>query len=159
MLKSAVIAIAAMCLLHTASAGQQVSVNDLAWMQGCWEGHDGTAVVTEQWMKPAGGCMLAMSRTVKDEQTVGYEFLRVWQDESGAIYFTARPSGQPEASFKLVRASKTEVVFENPQHDFPQRIIYRLINAGRLVARIEGASDGQARGFDYPMQRTLCDGQ
>ena len=157
MFKSAAIVVVAMCLFHTASAGPQVSVNDLAWMQGCWEGRDGTAVVTEQWMKPAGGCMLAMSRTVKGDQTVGFEFLRVWQDETGSIYFTARPSGKAEASFKLVRASQTEVVFENPEHDFPQRIIYRLVGDGRLVARIEGTSDGKTRGIDYPMQRTKCD--
>lgn len=157
MFKSAAVAVVTMCLLHTASAGPQVSVNDLAWMQGCWEGRDGAAVVTEQWMKPAGGCMLAMSRTVKGEQTVGFEFLRVWQDTDGAIYFTARPSGQAEASFKLVRASNMEVVFENPEHDFPQRIIYRLVGDGRLVARIEGTSDGKTRGIDFPMQRTKCD--
>lgn len=159
MVNSAAVIVVTLCLFHAASARPQVNINDLAWLQGCWEGRDGESFVTEQWMKPAGGCMLAMSRTVKGNQTVAFEFIRVWQDEAGAIYFTASPSGQPEASFKLVRASTKEVVFENPKHDYPQRIIYRLVDDGRLVARIEGTSKGQTLGVDYPMRRTQCGGQ
>lgn len=68
----------------------------------------------------------------------------------------ARPSGQPEASFKLVKAENKEIVFENLQHDFPQRIIYRLQPDGSLFARIEGTSRGKARGSDYRMKRAQC---
>jgi hypothetical protein len=157
MIKLAAVVLATTCLLQAPSDKPRISVNDLAWLQGCWEGRDGTSVVTEQWMKPSGGCMLAMSRTVKGERTVTYEFIRVWQDEAGAIYFTARPSSQPEASFKLVGASAREVVFENPEHDFPQRIVYRLADDGGLMARIEGTKDGKARAFDYPMRRARCE--
>ena len=50
--------------------------------------------------------------------------------------------GQAEAAFKLIRASATEVVFENPQHDFPQRISYALKDGGKLTAAIEGTKNG-----------------
>jgi hypothetical protein len=48
-----------------------------------------------------------------------------------------------------------EVVFENPAHDFPQRIRYRASGAA-LQARIEGTMNGKTRGIDFPYTRTNC---
>lgn len=140
-------------------ASPPASVESLGWLQGCWEGGDRSTQISEHWMSPAGGSMLAMSRTVKGGQTVAYEFIRVSRNDAGDVYFTARPSGQPEASFKLVRVGDREVVFENSEHDFPQRIIYRLGADGSLVARIEGTTGGKARVVAFPMRRASCEGR
>jgi hypothetical protein len=148
-----------MCMLFAVSASAgSTGVDGLGWLQGCWEGRDGEATVAEQWMKPDGRSMLAMSRTVKGGKTVGYEFVRVWEDEAGSVYFTAKPAGQAEASFKLVRSSASEAVFENPDHDFPQRIVYRLVAPDALEARIEGTNDGKPLTVTYPMRRVACAG-
>lgn len=135
--------------------GSTPSVENLAWLQGCWEG-GGASRFSEQWMRPEGGTMLAMSRTIKGTKTVSHEFMRVWTDEEGHIFFTAYPSGQPGATFTLVRLSNEEVVFENPDHDFPQRIIYRKSDGG-VTGRIEGTAEGKSRAIDFPMKRTSCD--
>ena len=88
---------------------------------------------------------------------VDYEFLQIRQQDDGEVYYIAKPSRQPEASFKLIKAGPQELIFENPQHDFPQRIIYRLAGDGSLVARIEGTRNGQPRAVDFPMKRVKCD--
>jgi hypothetical protein len=49
-----------------------------------------------------------------------------------------------------------KAVFENPAHDFPQRVIYDLSQSDRLDARIEGAQDGRAMAYDYPYRRVAC---
>ena len=147
----------AMIVLPLAAALLQTpaSLDSLSWMSGCWEGRNGNRVYAEQWMTPAGGLMLGMSRTVVNDRATEFEFLQIRQDNSGIAY-VAKPSGQAEASFKLLRQSDREVVFENPQHDFPQRIIYRLQTDGSLTARIEGKSNGADRGIDFPMKRATC---
>ena len=117
----------------------------LAWLAGNWSFERNGRVVNEAWMSPDGGTMLGMSRTVANGRTVEYEFLLLRQDESGDIFYVARPSRQAQASFKLVRATATEAVFENPQHDFPQRISYTLKPDGTLLAAIEGQKDGKPR--------------
>jgi hypothetical protein len=94
-----------------------------------------------------------MSRTVAQGRTVEYEFLLLRLDSAGDIFYVAKPSGQPEASFKLIRATATEAVFENPQHDFPQRISYTLKPDGTLLAAIEGQKDGKTRRVEFPYQR------
>lgn len=101
--------------------------------------------------------MLGMGRTVANGKTVEYEFVQIREEADGAIYYVAKLSGQPEASFKLIKLQNREATFENPAHDFPQRIIYRLEPDGSLFARVEGTSKGKARGFDYPMKRARCE--
>jgi hypothetical protein len=135
----------------------QASVEQLSWLSGCWELRDGVRRVEEQWMQPRGGMMLGMSRTVRDGATVEYEFLQI-RKEGGRLVLTARPSGQAETSFSSVEAAGTKVVFENPAHDFPQRILYERRPDGSLHARIEGMRNNELRGVDFPMQRTGCPG-
>ena len=101
------------------------TINDLSWLAGCWEANLRGREVNEQWMKPAGGIMLGMARTVSQGKAAEFEFTQIREDKDGAIYYVAKPSGQPEASFKLIKLQNKEAVFENPQHDFPQRIRYR----------------------------------
>ncbi len=149
-----------MLMICSGVAGAQelkFSLGDLAWMGGCWEAKAKGREINEQWMKPAGQTMLGMGRTVAQERTVEYEFMQIREDKDGAIYYVAKPSGQSEASFKLIRLQNREAVFENLEHDFPQRVIYRWQSDGSLFARIEGLSKGQPRGIDYPMTRARCD--
>lgn len=101
--------------------------------------------------------MLGISRTIAEGKTVEFEFMQIRQETGGNILFIAKPSGQPETTFKLVKGSAREVIFENPQHDFPQRVIYRLESADSLVGRIEGVSKGKERSVDFPMSRARCD--
>jgi len=60
--------------------------------------------------------------------------------------------GQPATPFVLRSGKPGEAVFENPDHDFPQRVIYRRCDAD-LCARIEGTVGGQVRGMDWRYRR------
>jgi hypothetical protein len=103
-------------------------------------------------MKPSGGTMLGMSRTVRGGRTTEFEFLQI-REVSGTLAYVAKPSGQPEATFPVKTIGDSEVVFENPSHDFPQRILYRRNADGSITARVEGTANGQNRGIDYPYKR------
>ena len=58
--------------------------------------------------------------------------------------------------FAAASVSDSLVVFENPAHDFPQRIEYRRVNADSVVARISATRDGKVQGMDIPMRRRVC---
>jgi hypothetical protein len=148
----------ALLLLFSSGARADGSVdglNALAWLAGCWSQEKAETGSMEMWMAPAGGAMLGMSRTVRNGKTVAHEFMQIRAD-SNALVFIAQPSNQREARFRATRTAELEVVFENPEHDFPQRIIYRLSAPGVLSARIEGMRDGKLHGIDYPMKRMAC---
>ena len=134
------------------------TINDLAWLAGCWEANLSGRQVNEQWMKPGGGIMLGMARTVAQGKAAEFEFTQIREDKDGSIYYVAKPSAQAEASFKLViLQNKKTAVFENTQHDFPQRIIYSRLSDGSLYARVEATVNGQLRGIDYPYKRAKCE--
>lgn len=134
------------------AAAPSSSIQDLAWLSGCWASVGGEAGSGETWTAPAGGTLLGVGRTVKDGKTVAHEFMQIRETGPGQIAFIALPSGQSETSFPLVRLSGQEAVFENPQHDFPQRVIYRR-DGSFLTGRIEGREGGGTKGIDFPMKR------
>lgn len=139
------------------SWGQQTELASLSWLSGCWAAEGGETGSVEHWLPPAGGTMLGLSRTVKKGKTVEHEFLQIRANAEGRLVYIALPFGQKEATFTLASTSEGAVTFENPQHDFPQRVSYRLLPGLRLVARIEGLRNGVLRGIDFPMKRAPCD--
>ena len=143
-------------LTPAAGAGTAPTIDDIGWLAGCWTGGGEGHEYAEQWMKPAGGTMLGMSRTVAGGKTVAHEFIQIRTEDDG-VYYVAKPSGQDEAAFKLVSGDAKELVFENQAHDFPQRIVYRLESEGRLMAMVEGTIDGKLRQEKFPMTRVSCD--
>lgn len=138
-------------------AAGQSSVDRLAWLGGCWQAEGEERGSGEQWLAPAGESMLGMSRTVHQGRTTGYEFMRIAPDADGTLSFFAQPSGKPASAFPLRSLGDAEVVFENLEHGFPQRIVYRLKSPGSLHARIEGVSKGSKQSIDFPMLRVSCD--
>lgn len=102
--------------------------------------------------------MLGVSRSVRDGKTVAFEFIRIVEQDDGELEFIASPSQQKTASFSMTSIKDREVMFENPDHDFPQRIIYRLISDQELLGRVEGTIDGAERVVDFPMRKIDCEG-
>jgi hypothetical protein len=144
-------------LISVSALAAEPSVESLAWLAGCWQAEKGDAGSGEHWLPPAGGTMFGVGRTVKNGKTVEFEFMQLRTNAEGKLVFIALPSGQQEATFVASAIGHDSVTFENPTHDFPQKVIYRLQPEGRLVARIEGTRDGKVRGVDFPMKRVSCD--
>ncbi len=146
-----------LCSFVSFGQNQVTSIRDFDGMAGCWERNDKAKnlLVTEQWMKPAGTSILGMGRTVKNGKTVDFEFMRIEQTDDG-IFFIAKPAAnKEETTFKLKSSTLNEIVFENPEHDFPQRVIYKLQDK-KLIGRIEGNNNGKFLGIDFPMDKVKC---
>jgi len=108
----------------------------LGWLAGAWSGDDGGTLNEEVWLAPAGGLMLAVHRDTAGGKATGFEFLRIEQDGDAVVY-RAMPEGRPATDFRRVAQGPSCIVFENPQHEFPRRILYW--REGQVLhARIEG---------------------
>jgi hypothetical protein len=140
--------LASLILLTTVSV-ENPTLADLSWMSGDWQtAPGGRRQIEEHWTTAAGGTMMGVSRTVAGDKTVEFEYLRIEQREDG-IYYVAHPKARcPGTDFKLTRASATEAVFENPQHDFPKRIIYRKTDDG-LTASIDAGEGSKGMSFVF----------
>ena len=130
------------------------AINQLAWLAGHWRMEKAGRGVDEHWMAPAGGVMLGMARTVAKGKVVEHEFTQIREGPGGALFYIAMPAGRKETAFQILTLTDTEAVFENLQHDFPQRVIYARQSDGSLLAAIEGpGNDGQVRRIEYPFRR------
>jgi hypothetical protein len=129
---------------------QSPTLADISWIAGDWQtAPGGRAQIEEHWTQVAGATMMGMGRTVAGDKTFEFEYLRIEQRADG-IYYVAHPKGRcPGTDFKLTRASATEVVFENPQHDFPKRIIYRKGADDSLTASIDGGEGSKPMSFTF----------
>lgn len=110
-------------------------LDDLAWLAGHWSSTQDGLETEEVWLAPAGGMMLGMHRDAKGAKA-SFEFIRIAQTPEGIAYL-AQPAGRPPTAFLLAEVTATRAVFENPKHDFPQRIVYELRD-GRLCATVAG---------------------
>jgi len=147
-----------LALLLSGIATADSDIAQLHWLSGCWAANDKEQGSIEYWTAPAGNSMLGVSRSVREGSTVFFEYMRIVVEDTNDIVFVASPDGQTTATFALIYLDDSKVVFENPQHDFPQRVIYRLEQPSQLVGRIEGTVDGVPRSTDFPMTKVSCDG-
>lgn len=131
-------------MLGPADQTAKPTLNDLAWMAGSWAGTSSRGIeMEEHWTAPKGNSMIGVHRDVGKGRTILFEFLRI-EHQGDQIVYLSMPNGRsPATAFPLKEMSGTRVVFENPTHDFPQRIVYWK-DGNDLKARIEGTMNGKA---------------
>ena len=112
------------------------------WMAGSWRGTVDGVTMEEHWTSAAGDVMLGMHRDVRSGVKTSFEFARI-EKKGDTLVYQAMPGGRPATPFTLKESSAQRVVFENPEHDFPQRIIYWR-ESNRLCARVEGTIGGKS---------------
>lgn len=131
----------------------------LIWLEGTWvarpspgeENRDSNLVTVESWQRIDARTLEGHSYTIKQGDTVFTEKLRLEQNEKGIFYIATVPHNPGPVYFKLIRIEEDEAVFENPAHDFPNRIIYRRERGevDTLHARIEGVRKGRESAVDF----------
>ena len=124
------------------------TIADMEWLAGAWVGTRGQSSIEERWSPPSGGAMLGVSRTVRGDRMVGFEYLRVVERDGGLVY-VAQPGGNPPTEFVLTALDGARAVFENPRHDSPQRIEYRLSAEGALSVSVGFANGGRPTVFEF----------
>lgn len=131
---------------------------DLSWLTGCWGGPVRAGTFEECWTRPLGDSMQGSSRIVTPDGKTAFREFMVIEESAEGIVMTLQHVGHqmspetPPVSFTLRRNQNGEAVFENPQHDSPQRIIYRKQADGSILARVEKLDGTEAS--EFPM-RTL----
>lgn len=138
------------------TAAASSGIRRLAWLAGCWEMSANGRTVEEHWMAPRGKNMLNAGRTMKGDTLVEFEQVVV-REEGNRLAYEAHPSGQGSAVFMSKIVGDGSVVFENLDHDFPQRVGYDR-KGDTLVGWIEGTRDGKTRRIEFPYKRVPCPG-
>lgn len=135
--------------------GPVSSLDAFAWLEGSWTRWVKGGDVVETWKRVSKDTMEGIATLTRGEESVVTEVLRLerYGDE---IFYVAKPrENAMPTPFKLV-SSGTRFAFENPEHDFPQRIVYVRAGENGIRVRIEGMDEGQP-GLDFLFRKVEGD--
>lgn len=119
------------------------------WFLGRWENNTPEGTFYEEWKVENDSVYKGESFYVKDKDTLFSESIQLIQRENNLFYIVTVPD-QNEAkpvAFKLTSSTPEYLVFENPEHDFPKKITYKLVTKDSLYAEVSG--DEKSQGFPF----------
>lgn len=127
----------------------QANAGDLDWIEGHWRSEGESRVSEEIWTDGEGGLYLGVNRSIRNGEASGFEFLRIIHTSDRTAY-CAQPGGAEAVCFDAVSIEENRAVFENPDHDFPQQIVYER-EGDALTATISDLSSEQSFSFGWTL--------
>jgi hypothetical protein len=131
------------------------NLNSASWLIGVWVYQSPKGDIFESWKKLNDSLFVGHSYTMVGSDTITAEEIRLVEQNGDVNYIPSVPDqnmGLP-VKFKLISMTDNELIFENPEHDFPQRILYQRLTDDSLVAEISGPMKGEHRSQRFPMHR------
>lgn len=122
----------------------------LDWLVGKWQLiHNSNSY--EEWIRTSSSELQGKSYAIKDSDTIVNETIKISQLQTDYWYIpsvTDQNDGQP-VYFKLVVHTDTSLLFNNPNHDFPQIIQYNYHAPDTLKASISGKENGLTKTINF----------
>ena len=126
------------------------------WLEGSWTMKTKRGSIMETWLplndSTIGGESMSFSLTgqskVLENLTLAYR--------DNAYYYISKVNGQNNneaVRFKITSHSENGFVAENPGHDFPKRITYKMINKDSVHAFIDGGPSLPDKKSDFYYSR------
>jgi hypothetical protein len=126
------------------------------WLLGKWENKVDEGVLSENWKRLNDSTFQAKSFFIKDKDTLHFESITL-QQKGEELFYSATVKGQNNdkpVTFNMTSETDKKLVFENPKHDYPQKITYTLINKDSLVAEISGIQLGKPSSEKFGMKKS-----
>ena len=122
-------------MLVVSAAARAAPLPDLSWLAGDWRRCKDGEIVEERWLGPRGELFIGANLT-SNKGRASFENLRIARSDD-TWTFWGSPMGRTPVPFRLIESGAQRVVFANPEHVFPARILYWR-DGDDLLARIEG---------------------
>lgn len=120
-------------------------------LTGLWKMDTPRGTIYEEWQAGSDEQLSGRSYKIKNNDTLVLENVII-SLQGNAIFYTPvvhDQNNQQPVPFKLISCNNNRYVFENKQHDFPQRVIYELVSTTEVRARIEGSKGGKEMSSDF----------
>ena len=116
-------------------------------LEGVWKMNGKRATICEEWKIMDKNYLQNKGYMIKGSDTTITERVALRKTKEGIFYTSAveDQNNKKPVAFKMTSATGNTFVFENPQHDFPKRIVYQLVTADSLHAFIDAAVEKTKR--------------
>jgi len=146
-------------LLIAASCQKSKEVSKIVvadWLIGKWENNSAIGNLSETWTKVNDSIYEGESFFIKGKDTLHFEKIQMKQ-KGEDLFYIATIKGQNKdkaVTFKHNDTIKKQLIFENPKHDFPQKISYSQITKDSIIIQISGIQQGKASSERYSMTKS-----
>lgn len=155
-IQSVLLVVICITLVHTSSFAQKSDpISHVKWLIGSWKNQSAKTLDIETWKKLNDSTFIGRSYSLAGIDTVSSEHIRIEQHK-GKLYYIPTVKNQNDGkavTFTLTSFNNKHLVFENPEHDFPQKITYTQISKDSLIAEISGTRKGKQKVIQFPMKK------
>lgn len=111
------------------------------WLEGTWTSGDSIGLVTESWEKINSGLMAGEALFATAEGKTIIEVLSIFTDEGKLVYAALVPDQNEgkEIIFIDTNLQPDSLVFSNPGHDYPKKIVYHRLGPDQLGISLYGS--------------------
>ena len=107
----------------------------------------------EKWVKVSANELSSVAFDIKGKDTTVLEHVRLVNNKGIISYNVTGAKSGDKTSFKLTSAKNKQFVFENPLHDFPQRVVYHFVKPDSIHAWVDGKYNGKYEKVDFYYKR------
>lgn len=127
----------------------------MSWLVGSWEQKLPEGTLVESWKKENDSTFTGTSYFVKEKDTMHSESVVLTQMKEDLFYIPTviGQNNDEPVSFKLTSDTENTFTFENPAHDYPQKITYKKVNDDNMLASISGKQLEKVTSESYSMKR------
>lgn len=115
------------------------------WLEGQWETGDSVGLTAESWDMINDQFMTGEGLFIMPEGFTIIEELAIFVRD-GELYYAAVVPNQNEGReviFIATYSSSDSLVFENPTHDFPKKVIYNKKDHDTIEVHVSGGDDSK----------------
>lgn len=152
-MRSATIPLAAMVVAALPVHAEDCnSLDSIGWLVGEWATSGNDRQVLESWavVSPNTFEGFGAVRSPDSGEISVSETLRLVAMSGGVYYIAKVPENDLPVPFSMTSCGNDFAIFQNPSHDFPKRLTYRLDGPDRMNVSVRGDGD---QGFTLAFER------
>jgi hypothetical protein len=141
---------------ETATVKTYSNLEKANWFLGEWANKSAEGELTERWNKENDSVYHGESYfVIGGKDTVFAEHVRLEEANGKLAYIVTVPGQNNEqpVRFDMTSSTDNQIVFENPGHDYPSKIVYNKVGNDSVVAEISGIQKGKPASEKFKMKK------
>lgn len=142
--------------IKTSTATSYNQIKNADWFIGEWANKSAEGELTERWKKVNDSVYHGESYFVTPAKDTVFAETVALTEANGKLAFTVTVPNQNDEKpvrFEATSFTRSQIVFENPKHDFPNKIVYNSVGNDSLVAEIYGTQKGKPATEKFAMKK------
>jgi Domain of unknown function (DUF6265) len=125
------------------------------WLLGKWEIETPNGKLQEIWTSKNDSTFAGQSYFINKKDTIHNETIDLVEDK-GLLKYIATIKGENQnlpTTFNFIETEENEMKFENPKHDYPSLILYKIKDSLNIELSISGKQLGKKSFENFKMVR------